>query len=131
MTSIILLERYAREAEYDSIVSSEAMVPMRDGVRLATDIYLPAKNGTPVEGKFPALLERTPYSTRGPRVAPEGKIPPFFEKTHYGLGVSIVPSSAEPEFFAKRGYAVILQNVRGRYGSEGEFYPYVNDGRDG
>jgi predicted acyl esterase len=38
------------------------MVPMRDGVRLATDIYFPAKDGVRLEGKFPAILERTPYN---------------------------------------------------------------------
>ena len=38
------------------------MLRMRDGTRLATDIYRPARNGAPVEGKFPVLLERTPYN---------------------------------------------------------------------
>jgi predicted acyl esterase len=36
------------------------MVPMRDGVRLATNVYRPAENGKVVEGKFPVILERTP-----------------------------------------------------------------------
>ncbi|MFC2007011.1 CocE/NonD family hydrolase [Chloroflexota bacterium] len=105
---------------------------MRDGVRLATDIHLPAKNGKPVEGKLPTLLNRTPYSTRGPAIAHEGKVPPFYDrKTYNRPGIPIVPTNGEPEFFARRGYAVVLQNVRGRFGSEGEFNPYINDDRDG
>jgi putative CocE/NonD family hydrolase len=82
---------------------------MRNGTRLATDIYLPAKNGESVEGKFPTLLGMTPY-----------------DKTDLSSG-----ALPKPEFFAKRGYAVARQDVRGRFGSEGEFYPYVNEGRDG
>ena len=38
------------------------MVPMRDGARLATAIYFPAKDGVRPEGKLPAILERTPYN---------------------------------------------------------------------
>jgi len=38
------------------------MVAMRDGVRLATDIYRPARHGSTVDGKFPVILERTPYN---------------------------------------------------------------------
>ena len=41
------------------------MVPMRDGVRLAADIYYPARDGVRLEGKFPAILERTPYNKGG------------------------------------------------------------------
>jgi len=37
------------------------MIAMRDGVRLATDIYRPTRNGKPVPGRFPVILERTPY----------------------------------------------------------------------
>ena len=62
MTYKTLLPRYTRAAEYDYVVTKDIMVSMRDGVRLATDIYLPAKTGQPVEGKFPTLLERTPYN---------------------------------------------------------------------
>ena len=50
------------ESEYDVIIVKDFMVPMRDGVRLATDVYLPARDGEAVEGRFPAILERTPYN---------------------------------------------------------------------
>ena len=48
--------------DYEALVSKNVMVPMRDGVRLATDIYRPAHNGVAADGKFPVILERTPYN---------------------------------------------------------------------
>jgi len=50
------------------LAERNAMVRMRDGVRLATDIWRPARGGVPVDGKFPVLLLRTPYdkATRAP-----------------------------------------------------------------
>lgn len=83
------------------------MIPMRDGVRLATDIYRPARGGVPVPEKLPVLLQRTPY-----------------DKT----GTSIVASA---RYFAARGYVVALQDVRGTYASEGVFTKYIGEGRDG
>ena len=80
------------------------MVPMRDGVRLATDVYLPNGETTP-PGPFPTILIRHPY----------GKI----------------RSGATAEFFTTHGYAAAIQDTRGRYDSEGEFYIYVNEGEDG
>ena len=76
---------------------------MRDGVTLRADILLPS-----AAGKFPALIYRTPY----------GK--------HFAL--------KEYKTFEKavaRGYAVVVQDVRGRYASDGEFVAYQNEGRDG
>ena len=83
-------------------VLRDVMVSMRDGVRLATDIHLPAADGQGLAGPFPTILIRTPY----------GK-----EKadTH----------------FARRGYATVVQDVRGRYKSEGDFYIYMNESKDG
>ena len=49
MNEMPLLKRYTRDAEYESILNKNVMVPMRDDVRLATDIYLPALKGKPVE----------------------------------------------------------------------------------
>jgi hypothetical protein len=80
------------------------MMPARDGVRLATDFYLPDGDETP-SGPFPTILIRTPYNKSG------------------------VAETAE--FFTTRGYAVAVQDVRGRYASEGVFYIYVNEGHDG
>ena len=85
-------------------IRKNVMVEARDGVRLATDIYLPDGETTP-PGPFPAILIRSPY----------GK-----ERTAKVAG-----------FFTTRGYAVAVQDVRGRYDSEGEFYIYVNEAEDG
>jgi putative CocE/NonD family hydrolase len=79
------------------------MVRLADGTRLATDVYLP--DGTP--GPWPAILERTPYDK---------------------LRADLVLSA---KYFAGHGYAVVLQDVRGRYASEGEWYPFGNEGPDG
>ncbi len=86
-------------------VTCERNVPvrLRDGTRLAADVYLPA--GVP--GPWPAILERTPY-----------------DKLNPGLVLSA-------RYFASHGYAVVLQDVRGRYASEGEWYPFGNEGPDG
>ena len=43
----------------------DVMVPMRDGVKLATDLYLPVENGRPSEQKLPIVLQRTPYNKEG------------------------------------------------------------------
>jgi len=47
--------------KYDVMVAKNIMAPMRDGVKLATDVYMPAHDGAPVPGKFPVLVSRTPY----------------------------------------------------------------------
>src|SRR5581483_7211388 len=46
---------------YESVLEAKIMVPMRDGVKLATDVYRPAQNGKALAGPFPVILERTPY----------------------------------------------------------------------
>jgi uncharacterized protein len=75
-------------------------VPMRDGVKLATDLYLPASTGP-----HPAIVVRTPYSK------PEGKL--------------------IAGFFTRYGYAVAVQDTRGRHQSEGNFYPFRFEAQDG
>jgi uncharacterized protein len=91
---------------YQVALSSDVMVKMRDGVELASDIYRPAQNGAAIGGKFPALLMRTPYnkSVRGPAFAP---------------------------YFVEHGYVVVVQDVRGRYKSQGRWRPLIDDGADG
>ncbi|MBV9537644.1 MAG: CocE/NonD family hydrolase, partial [Acidisphaera sp.] len=88
---------------------------MRDGVRLATDIYLPASGGP-----FPVVLERTPYgrneASRSERTAADP---------------SPQPRRAVAAKFLEHGYAVVYQDCRGRYGSEGRFVKYLSDGEDG
>jgi len=85
------------------LLDKNAPVPMRDGVVLRADVLRPAENG-----KFPVLVYRTPY----------GKDAAQREYTTFKHAVD-------------RGYAVLIQDVRGRYQSEGEFRPYENEGRDG
>jgi putative CocE/NonD family hydrolase len=98
---------------YQLNISWDVMVPMRDGVRLATDIYRPAVNGEPVPGTFPAILGRTSYNKRDD-------------------GQWVKPVA---EFFVRHGYAVVIQDLRGRYASEGTGQYFhvanVNEGRDG
>ena len=54
-------------SNYGIVISQNVMVPMRDGVRLATDIYRPADtNGIPLPGQFPVILGRTSYDKSNP-----------------------------------------------------------------
>lgn len=99
----------------DPAMISDAMVPMRDGVHLATDIYLPEG-----PGPFPVLLERTPY---GKREANHG------DRTEQDSEPRTKPEIAR--WFAQAGYAFVLQDCRGRYASEGEFTKYLNEAEDG
>ncbi len=75
-------------------------VKMRDGALLRADIYRPK-----AEGKYPVLLQRTPYNKAG--------------GTGFGLKA------------AARGYVVIIQDVRGRFTSEGDWYPFKHESQDG
>lgn len=87
------------------------MMPMRDGVRLATDIYRPAKDGEGLSGPYPTILCRTPYNKSDLRYVEIG------------------------EYFSAKGYVVALQDLRGRYKSEGlgQYFHTVNphEGIDG
>ena len=64
------------ELRYEVAAFTHVLIPMRDGVKLATDVYRPARNGAPVEGRFPALLLRTPYN-KTDRAAFPGDSPPL------------------------------------------------------
>ncbi len=76
-------------------------LPMRDGVHLAADVYLPAATG-----RWPTILVRTPYSRKG-------------------------PTSRSFRQFVPRGYALVLEDVRGRYASQGVFGEIRQEGPDG
>jgi uncharacterized protein len=78
-------------------------VPMRDGVLLRADLLRPGP-----EGRFPVLVYRTPYGRKSA------------EKYYTTFRHAV-----------ERGYAVVIQDVRGRYDSGGEFRPYENEGHDG
>lgn len=75
-----------------------------DGVTLKSDHYYPAG-----EGPWPTLLMRQPY----------------------GRDIASTVVYAHPVWFAQQGYHVVIQDVRGRGGSEGDFYPFRYEGRDG
>src|SRR5262249_31584979 len=77
---------------------------MRDGVRLMADVYRPAGDGL-----FPVILIRLPY-----------------DKTQ----AENVPYSP-PSWHARHGYIVVAQDNRGRYASEGEWYPFRHEAEDG
>jgi putative CocE/NonD family hydrolase len=91
------------------------MVPMRDGVRLATDIHLP--DGA---GPWPVIVERTPY---GRSAVSRSELVP-------GRDTPLTRPEVAA-FFTSHGYGVVVQDVRGRHGSEGEFVKYVNEADDG
>jgi len=110
----------AQEPEYEMVVTRDVMVPMRDAVRLATDIYRPARNGAAVEERFPVILERTPYDKTAA------------SRSERTPDVARPKSRAEvAAFFVRRGYVVVYQDCRGRYASGGEFVKYLSDGDDG
>ncbi|HEY3059639.1 MAG TPA: CocE/NonD family hydrolase [Chloroflexota bacterium] len=94
------------------VIAKDVMMPTRDGVRLAADIYRPAHNGEPVAGKFPTILARTSYDKSAQRYV-----------------------DSIPNFFTPRGYVVVLQDLRGRYRSEGfgQYFHTANprEGLDG
>jgi uncharacterized protein len=77
-------------------------VTMSDGVILYADVYLPA-----AQGRYPTLVTRTPYGVQ-----------------RDGVHEMMVK-------FAQHGYAVVVQDVRGRYESEGEWEPFRDEARDG
>jgi putative CocE/NonD family hydrolase len=99
-----------------TVVKSDVMVRMRDGVRLATDVYLPADDGA----RYPVILERTPY----------GKTTPSRSERTPTIATPL-GRAAVAEFFVRQGYAFVYQDCRGRYKSEGEFVKYLSDGNDG
>ena len=87
------------------VVEKGVAVPMRDGVELSADVHLPDGRGP-----FPALLQRVPYSREAGR---------------------IVDFALDSQRALKAGYAMVVQDVRGRFGSSGSFTPFLDDGADG
>ncbi|HZO57997.1 MAG TPA: CocE/NonD family hydrolase [Bryobacteraceae bacterium] len=86
----------------DIRIQRHIAVPMRDGVKLYGDLYRPRR-----EAKFPVLLVRTPYGVQ-----------------RDGVHQNMME-------FAQQGYAVFVQDVRGRYESEGQWEPFRSEGPDG
>jgi putative CocE/NonD family hydrolase len=85
--------------EFRVAVEPGVLVKMRDGVSLVADVYHPD-----VPGKYPVLLQRTPYNRR---------------------------DAVTGMLLASHGYVVVLQDTRGRFDSEGEFYPFKYESQDG
>lgn len=91
-------------AKYRVLFEWNLSIPMTDGVKLATDIYRPN-----APGKFPVLIARTPYSRKG----------------------SVHPYKKLGQIYASHGFVFIVQDVRGKFDSEGEFLPYAHEAEDG
>ncbi|WP_084327491.1 CocE/NonD family hydrolase [Salinarimonas rosea] len=104
----------------DVVVLSDVMVPMRDGVRLSTDVTLPARDGVQLPGPHPTLLHRTPYGKAEARLSEISVADPVPR-----------PNGLIAADLARAGYAVVMQDCRGRYGSEGVFRKYLGEGEDG
>jgi putative CocE/NonD family hydrolase len=85
-------------------IVKNVMVPMRDGVRLCSDVYLPKDNG-----RYPVILTRLPYGKR-----------------EWGCSEPV-----KGRFWARKGYAYVAQDVRGKFKSEGTWNPFVNEVDDG
>lgn len=81
------------------------MIPMRDGINLAADIYTPSQTG-----KFPVLVIRTPYN----KTAGQSEV-----------------AYAHASWYSSQGFIVVVQDTRGRWSSEGAFYPFLNEAEDG
>ena len=104
----------------DVIVERDVMVTVRDGIRLATDVYRPARDGTVIDGKLPAILERTPY----------GKAERSRSEIEIGMSTPMKRHEVA-SFFVRAGYAVVYQDCRGRFNSEGVFSKYISEAADG
>lgn len=83
------------------VIKSTVCVPMRDKIHLSTDLYFPKD----VKKKVPVILIRTPYKK--------------------------ALSELDARYFARRGYAVAVQDCRGRFDSQGVWEPFVNEEKDG
>ena len=82
-----------------AIIDEKVMMPMRDGIRLATDIIRPK-----TDKKVPIIFSRTPYNFN-----------------RWGDGEERTRTAQRAYEAVKRGYAYVVQNERGRYFSEGEW----------
>jgi hypothetical protein len=98
-------DRFARPAPRNEwTLQKNLMIPMRDGVQLAADLYLPKG----AAGRFPVIVLRTPYN----------------KDTYRG-------STGPAEFFAGQGYAIVSEDVRGKFHSDGAYQVDSHDKVDG
>src|SRR6266849_7736881 len=92
---------------YDVVVERDLLTPMRDGARLYADVYRPARGAGPVDDRFPAILVRTTYDKNRPQEVNDA------------------------QRFARQGYVYVVQDVRGRYASDGTYYHGIYETDDG
>ena len=105
--------------------SFQTMVPMRDGARLNTFVFLPEAGGP----RWPAILHRTPYGIA------TADAPHKFDHTRAWLPNPIEPMRGSIlrgwKAIVQHGYVAVYQDCRGRHGSEGEDRVYADDANDG
>ena len=90
------------KTSYEVEMRLNIKTPMRDGVELSSDLYLPKARGS-----YPTVLMRTPYSNNMDMMIEKGRA------------------------LANNGYACVMQDTRGRWDSDGDHYPFHHDGPDG
>ena len=98
------------QQQYGVVIDHDAICYARDGTPLTTSLYFPAIDGKRAPGTFPTVMERTPYDRHRLNL--------------HNTGI----------FFARRGYVVALQDIRGRGGSGGEYrhlYNHPTEASDG
>lgn len=100
-----IAQELLQESSVEVVLEQNVMVTMRDGVRLATDVYRPAKSGEALEEPLPVILSRLPYNKDGQATA--------------------------ARYYATHGYVFVAQDTRGRYKSEGIWHMLTDDGPDG
>ena len=98
------LNELSAAAEANPTPVIEVGIPMRDGIELAADVYLPENNQLPA----PAIVQITPYDKSNPSFFPE-----------------------EGRLYQEHGYVFVIVDVRGRGKSEGEWRAFINDPEDG
>jgi uncharacterized protein len=106
-------------AEYDILLEQDVFVPMRDGVRLAADIYRPK-----AKGKFPALLSFSWYGKESQKLPTN----PNYQPSDYMRGTG-GHECGEQSYYVPRGYVQVIPDIRGVGNSEGEFTVFW--GKDG
>ncbi|KAM5342010.1 hypothetical protein ACJ41O_015041 [Fusarium nematophilum] len=104
--AVVIKQRIGAEPASDR--AADFMVPMRDGIKLSTHLYLPG-GGRGAGKTYSAILSRTPY-----------------DKSSLYTAIKF-----EAEYYNSRGFAFVAQDVRGKYFSEGETDPYTYDVQDG
>ncbi len=108
MTSTVSLSSESMESQrgpFKVVRDDDLAMTTRDGVILRADVYRPE-----ALGPYPVLVRRTPYGKRSNDLAAD------FSEAHY---------------FASHGYLVVVQDTRGRFTSDGVWYPFIYEARDG